>query len=210
MTAPYQDPMQLIDHALSARDEAWPAAEQALLEAAELGVPLEAATTSHADPVGRQMARTGTDTDAAGRDALAKATAYLDGAARRFARTPAGAPPIAGVAANLAATFGPRLAGPLALRLLQQSQMPHWRAMATLAYLDQHRDASIVPSLARFAVQTTREPEQELAARILGSIGGPAVASAVRAERERVAATGRPFPPALAALASATRDPRVT
>jgi hypothetical protein len=209
MTVRFSDPMQLIEHALASREEAWLAAEQALFEAADLGVALEAASASHGDPVGRQMARTATDTDAAGRDALAKATAYLDGAARKFARTPAGSPPIGGVAANLSATFGAQLAGPLALRLVQQPQTPHWRAMATLAYLDQHRDPSIVPSLARFVFQTTRGPEQELAIRILGSIGGPTVASAFRAERDRAAATGRRLDPALAALVDGKGSPGV-
>jgi hypothetical protein len=151
------------------------------------------------------------DGDSGGReDAVAKALAYLDAAERRLAATAAGRPPIAGIAANLGATFGPRIAVPLAQRLAEQPQMPHWRAMTTLAYLDEHRNPAIVPHVVRFAFATEREPEQELAARILGSIGGPAVASAVRAERDRVAASGRTVPPALAALATGpTRTPTV-
>lgn len=142
--------------------------------------------------------------------ALAKALAYLDAAGQRWAGSAAGAPPIAGIAANLGATFGAHIALPLAQRLAEQPQMPHWRAMATLAYLDEHRAPAIVPHIARFAFATERESEQELAIRILGSIGGPAVAAAVRAERDRVAAAGRAIPPALAALVGTpTRGPTV-
>ena len=191
---------QLIEQALASQNEAWPEAERALLEAAEQGVSFEAAAT-HPDPVARQMAGTAAGATAGSRTALEKATAYLNAAARRFARSPAGHPPISGVVANLTATFGPQLAGPLALRLTQQSEMPHWQAMSTLAYLDQHRDGSVVPSLVRFAAQTNVAPQQELAVRILGSIGGPTVASSVRSERDRLAARGGTLPPALAALA---------
>lgn len=186
---------QLIERALSSRNEAWPAAEQALFEAAEQGASFEAAAT-HPDPVARQMAGTAARTTADARTSIDRATAYLDAAAQRFARTPGGSPPIDGIVANLTATFGPQLTGALALRLTQQPDMPHWRAMSTLAYLDRHRDPAVVPSLVRFAAQTNVTPQQELAVRILGGIGGSAVAAAVQAERAR-----RGFlPPALAGL----------
>ena len=191
---------QLIEHALASANEAWPEAERALLEASEQGISFEAVAT-HPDPVAQQMAGTAASVTPATRTALEKATAYLDAAAQRFARSPAGHPPVTGVVANLTATFGSQLAGPLALRLSQQSGMPHWQAMSTLAYLDQHRDATVVPSLVRFAAQTRVAPQQELAVRILGSIGGPTVASNVRSERDRLAARGGTLPPALAALA---------
>jgi len=191
---------QLIEHALGSENDAWPAAERALLEAVDQGLSFEA-VASHPDPVARQMAGTAAGATAGSRTALEKATAYLDAAAQRFARTPAGHPPVGGVVANLTATFGAQLAGPLALRLAQQSNLPHWHAMSMLAYLDQHRDPSVVPSLVRFSAQTTVLPQQELAVRILGSIGGPAVASSVRSERDRLAAAGGSLPRALAALA---------
>ena len=80
------DPLRLIDRALASENEAWPRAEQALLEANEDGVPLEAAS-SHPDPVGRQMAQAALVSDADTRGALDKATAYLDAAAARFAHS---------------------------------------------------------------------------------------------------------------------------
>ena len=193
------DPLRLIDRALASENEAWPRAEQALLEANEDGVPLEAAS-SHPDPVGRQMAQAALVSDADTRGALDKATAYLDAAAARFARTPAGTPPIHGIAANLSATFGPRLASALALRLVQQREMPHWRVMSTLAYLDRQRDPSVVPSLVRFAAQATVPVQQASAVRVLSGFSGSAVAASVRAERDRLAANGGSLPAPLAAL----------
>lgn len=197
------DPMRVIDEALASVDEAWPAAEAALWSARERGIPVETAA-SHDDPVGRQMATTAADMDAAGRAALERASEYLDGAARYFARTPAGIPPVDGVLANLTATWGPTLARPLALRLAQRHDLPNWRVVTTLAYLDRHRDPVVVPSLVRFAARTEVPSQQEFAVRILASMQGPEVASSVRQERERWPAGGREFPAALASLASAT------
>jgi hypothetical protein len=200
MRTTFSSAAQLIEHALASEDEAWPEAERALLEAAERGVSFEA-MPAHPDPVARQMARAAVESTPARRSALEKATSFLERAQQRFARTPVGYPPIAGVVANLTATFGGQLAGPLSLRLAQQSNMPHWQAMSTLAYLDRHRDPTVVASLVRFAAQTSAAPQQELAVRILGSIGGSSVAASVRTERDRVASRGGTIPPALAALA---------
>lgn len=196
----FHDARQLVDHALASEGESWPEAEAELLAATAHGVALEAAMT-HPDPVGRQMAQTAATSDADARDALERATAYLEDAAQFFARTPARTPPIGPVAANLSATFGAALVGPLSLRLAQQRDQPHWRVMSTLLYLDSHRDPLIVPSLVRFAAQSSVPAQQELAVRLLGSIGGPSVASSVRDERDRLARTGGTLPRGLAALA---------
>lgn len=196
------DPIRMIDEALASVDEAWPAAEAALWSARERGVPVETAA-SHGDPVGRQMATTAADMDAAGRAALERASEYLDGAARYFARTPAGIPPVDGLLANLTATWGPALARPLALQLAQRRDLPNWRVTAVLAYLDRHRDPVVVPSLVRFAARTEVPAQQEFAVRILASIDGPAVATSIRQERDRWPTSGREFPVALANLAAA-------
>lgn len=196
------DPIRVIDEALASVDEAWPTAEAVLWSARERGVPVEVAA-SHGDPVGRQMAATAADMDAAGRAALEQASEYLDGAAQYFARTAAGIPPVDGVLANLTATWGPTLARPLSLRLAQRSDLPNWRVVTILAYLDRHRDPVVVPSLVRFAARTEVPSQQEFAVRILASMQGPAIASSIREERARWPTGGREFPVALANLAPA-------
>lgn len=148
--------------------------------------------------MGRLIAENQLRSTNAKRDALTKATAYLDSAARRFARTPAGTPPVRGVIANLSATFGRQLTGALALRLAQQRRMPQWQALSTLGYLAQHRDPSVVPALVRFAAQVRPGTAQSMAIGMLRDIGGSAVARAIRAEQRRM--PGGQIPQALAAL----------
>lgn len=193
------DVEDLFARALVTEDEAYLGAEGRLLERADADALRE--NLGHADPVGRLLASVLLEWSEAGGEQLERAVAYLDLAERRFASTVAGTPPIRGVVENLSATFGGRAAELLALRLVKASAPAHWRAMATLGYLERHPTPAVTDAVVRFAARTTVPTQQTAAVNLLSRLGDPALAAKVGAERERLARAGRALPTALAALA---------
>jgi hypothetical protein len=126
---------------------------------------------------------------------------YLDAIERRLAKTPVGNPPPVGVAAELADRFGPRAAECLALRLVKETDWPHWRVMGVLFYLRDQRVPATTSGLVRFAATTPNEAWQKAAVEAIEAIQDPDLSGKLDLERRRLALTGRNLPDILRALA---------
>lgn len=191
----------LFRRALITEDEAYTVVESRLRALPE-SAPVMRENLDHPDPIGRLLAGVMLDWTESEDHDFDVALRRLDQLERRFASTVAGAPSPVATADNLTARFGGRLAELLALRLVKEPRQEQWRALTALAYLDRHRTPAVSDALIRFAAITPDPHTQQLAARVLGGIGDPALARKIAAERERLAAQGRSMPPAIAALAS--------
>ena len=191
----------LFERMLISRGEAYLVAEGALRESEESAAVLTR-QLNHADPIGRLTARVMLEWADAATGEFDAAAAYLDALDRRFGPTVAGMPPVTGVVENLSARFGPRIAEFLALRLVQQPQ-PAWRVLATLGYLDRHKNPATTEALVRFAARAGEPRLQDLTARVVAGIGDPDLARKLATERDRLAAQGAQLPRALASLAGA-------
>lgn len=189
----------LFERAVASEDEAFLRAEEHLVRAGAEAVPTLQQHLNHPDPIGRLTARVALEWAESGDD-FDKARRYLSAVAKRFAPTAAAAPPIRGVVENLTARFGARLTQFLALHLAKESQPDDWHVLATLAYLDRHKNPAVTDALIRFATRTSQPLHQELAARVLREIGDPALGQKLAAASQRAT-----LPPVLAALATPAR-----
>ena len=155
-----------------------------------------------ADPVSQLLAEALLEATADGGRSVEKATAFMNLASEAAARSVRGKPSPIGLADTLTRAFGPRLAEFLAVRLVKESRPPDWRALATLAYLDRHKDPKTTDAVIRFATQNPVPELQRAAAQVLANSGDPALAQKLAAERERLAHADAQLPPVLAALSS--------
>ena len=189
----------LFQRALASRGEAYLMAEMELRGAPE-SAPVLRRHLDDENPIARLAASVVLESVESRAPDLDEVLRELTELERYFARTVAGTPPVASVAANLTRRFGARLTGFLALRLVQHPETD-WRSLVALAYLDQHKDPATTEPIIRFAAQTRARPLQAIAAQVLVRLGDPALPQKIRAERDRLAATGGSLPPAVASLA---------
>lgn len=191
------DPDRLFKRAVISENEAYLLAEQRLRQSPDV----LAGALQDPDPVGRLLAGVALEWGETEGHDFEAALRYLDGLERHFAGTVAGSPPVQVVVDTLSTRFGGQLAELLALRLVKETRQPSWRVLVTLAYLDRHRTPAVTDALIRYAAATQAPTLQNVSVRVLANLGDAALASKIRAERERLAARGGALPAPVAALA---------
>ena len=113
----------------------------------------------------------------------------------------AGTPPVRAVVDSLTARYGAGLAGFLALRLVKLPRSPGWRARTALGYLERNPTPAVTEALLRFAAATSEPLLQASAVRAIRAARDSRLPEKLAAERDRLAAVGRPLPPSVAGLA---------
>lgn len=180
-------------------------AERQLLDGGPAALAVLRGHLDHSDPIGRMITRQLLDRMEGRASDIEPALAYLDGLPARIERTPLPAPPPSGVATYLGEHFQARVADFLALRLVKETQAPHWRVMAVLLYLRQQALPSTTTALVRFAADTRNEEWRETAVSAIRAIGDPALQPKLLAEGERLQRRGRELPHALSGLIESRR-----
>lgn len=175
-------------------------AERQLLDGGPAAQAVLRGYLDHSDPIGRMIARQLLDRMEGRAPDVAPALAYLDGLPARIERTPLPAPPPSGVAIYLSEHFQARVADFLALRLVKETQAPHWRVLGILLYLRQQALPSTSTALVRFAADTRDETRREAAVAAIQAIDDPALQAKLLAERERAQQRGDELPHALSSL----------
>jgi hypothetical protein len=155
---------------------------------------------THPDPVARLMARCLLDWMEGNRPEYIAALNYLDTLPKILARTPITSPDPTASARYLTKHYGDRVADVLALRLVKETDWPHWRVMAVLFYLQEHHLPSTTAALIRFAAQTGNERWRDTAVQAIKAIEDPDLPAKITAERQRLEKLQRVLPPPLAAL----------
>jgi hypothetical protein len=156
--------------------------------------------TADTDPVKALMAHvvlawvSGSEPDYGG------ALEYLVGIPRRMARTPAGVPDGLGVESYLTLHYVGRVAPLLALRLVKESDWPHWQVTGVLFYLEAHPDPTTTGAVIRFAIETTDPEWRGYAIETLQKYTDPDFGKKLKYEIARANALKLPIPPEVRAL----------
>jgi hypothetical protein len=172
-------------------------AEQTLLRAGSAAAPTLQQNLDHRDPVGRMIARCLLQWIGGKAPEYQAALDYLDQIGKRMARTPAGVPPTAGVAAELSERYGAKVADLLAVHLVKELDWPQWRVGSVLQYIMDHKATSTTSALIRFAAETNNEPWRAAAIETIRSVHDPDLATKMDYERKRYSALERKLPEAL-------------
>lgn len=175
-------------------------AERELLKGGQPALATLHRNLRHSDPMTQFIANTLLNWMQGGGQEIEAALSYLDNLPKRLAPTPIPTPSPLGVASFLEKHFGPRVTDALALRLVKQTDWPHWRVMGVLFYLMNQRVASTTPALVRFAAETENEEWRKAAIDALKAITDPNLRDKIAAERQRFLRLSKEFPTELADL----------
>jgi len=126
-----------------------------------------------------------------------QALAHLQRAPERAARTPRGTPSPRGVQAYLTMHFANRLTKLLALHQVKATDRDHWKVVAILLYLTEHRDAATTGALLRFAIETDNEEWRGFALDAVRAIDDPGLTTKLEFEVARARQLGRAVPAAV-------------
>lgn len=201
---PPQEAKTMIDktfaEAVTAMGKDYLDAEKKLRDAGAAAGPALRAQENHPDPVGRLLARCLADWVEGKAPNNDKALQHLDELPARKARTVMQVPSPSGTAAYLTKHFGASVVDCLALRLVKAVDWPHWRVMAVLLYLQQHKPPTATAALVRFVAETSNDEHRDLALQVLKEVDDPDLAAKIAFERARLAKVKKALPQGLADL----------
>ena len=179
--------------------------ETKLRKSGDAALPTLRSNLQNSDPLARLIAKCLRDLLEGRAPDYEPALNYLDSLPQRLARTPITSPPPTGVAAYLTQHFGARVVEFLALRLVKETDWPHWRVMGVIFYLKDQGSPSTTAALLRFATDTRSEEWRSAAIEAIRATKDPDLSAKIAAERQRVEQQKKAFPAPLVDLESTNR-----